>query len=241
MAGQDNRLSCWQKTRLLELGLISSASYLPPMRLEILSVNIAKIETINTKSGQTGIFKRSQTGTVHVGPVGLESDAIVDLANHGGTDQAVYIYCRDDYIWWERQLGRPLEPGEFGENLTIAGLESAAVMVGDRFRIGPVLLEATSPRIPCNTFAVRMGDPHFVKRFMAAKRPGIYCRVLQTGAIAAGAEAEIIPFAGQKVSILELFEKYPFATVTQQDRQRYLSAPIHGKLAAYLRGENTKP
>ena len=211
------------------------------MHLELLSVNIAKPEPIATKSGSTGIFKRPAADAVHVGPIGLEGDAIVDLANHGGADQAVYLYFREDYIWWERELARALSPGEFGENLTVAGLESATVMVGDQFRFGSVLLEATSPRIPCNTFAVRMGDPHFVKRFMAARRPGIYCRVLKTGSITAGAVAYMIPFAGQKVGMLELFESYPFASVEPEHRQRYLSVPLHGKLAAFLRGESGKP
>ncbi len=211
------------------------------MQITILSVNTAILEPIATKNGQSGIFKRPQQGPVFVAETGLAKDSIADLTNHGGKDQAVYLYSRDDYEWWEGELGREIEPGEFGENLTISGLESAAVCIGDRYRIGDVLLEVTSPRIPCNTLAVRMGDPRFVKRFMAAKRPGIYCRVLQTGPVAAGDIGTVEHFSGEKVTLLELFEKYPYSMLSPEDRARYLSVPTHWKLGAFLSGEIAKP
>lgn len=211
------------------------------MQVKILSVNIANPEPIATKSGQSGIFKRPQAGSVDVGKTGLAGDAIVDLANHGGEDQAVYLYSSEDYDWWEGELNQIIVPGTFGENLTLSGLESVHVCVGDRYRFGSVLLEVTSPRMPCNTLAVRMGDPHFVKRFMAANRPGIYCRVLETGALAAGETGSAERYAGEPVTLVEMFGKYPFAAITPEERRRYLSTPLHGKLASYLRGEVSKP
>ena len=172
---------------------------------------------------------------------GLANDAILDKANHGGVDQAVYIYTLPDYDWWSAELGRPCDPGLFGENLTVSGLESASVCVGDRYRIGDVLLEVTSPRIPCSTFAARMGDSQFVKRFMAGKRPGIYCRVLETGSVKAGVVIAAEPFNGEQITLLELFEGFPHKSVTSADRDRYLSVPAHWKLAAFLKGEIAKP
>jgi MOSC domain-containing protein YiiM len=186
-----------------------SAALATDMQITVLNVNTAKPETIATKSGETGIFKRPRQGPVYIGETGVSGDVIVDLRNHGGKDQAVYLYGREDYEWWERELGRSLEPGTFGENLTISGLESATVCIGDRYRIGGVLLEVTSPRIPCNTFAVRMGDPHFIKRFMEGKRPGSYCRVLETGNVAAGDFGTAAPYSGEKVTLLELLKITP--------------------------------
>jgi MOSC domain-containing protein YiiM len=211
------------------------------MHITILSVNTAKSEPIATKSGQTGIFKRPRHGPVFVGETGLCGDSIVDLINHGGKDQAVYLYSREDYDWWASELGHEIDPGTFGENLTVSGLQSATVCVGDRYRIGDVLIEVTAPRIPCNTLAIRMGDAHFVKRFMAAKRPGIYCRVLQTGSVAARDRGTVELFTGEKITLLELSGKYPYATLSPEDRKRYLSAPTHWKLSAFLRGEIAKP
>lgn len=204
------------------------------MEFTLLSVNTAAPEPINTRRGLSGIFKRPQPGTVKVGKLGLENDAILDKANHGGVDQAVYLYTQPDYDWWSKELGYACEPGLFGENLTVSGFESAEVRVGDRYRIGDVLLEVTSARIPCNTFARRMKDGKWVKRFYAGERPGIYCRVLKTGSVSAGQSVDVEPYAGQAVTLGELFTGYPFAGISPETRARYLSAPLHHKLVTHL-------
>lgn len=154
--------------------------------MKLTSVNVATPQPIDGKSGLSGIFKLPQSGPVAIHPLGLENDAIVDTENHGGLDQAVYIYGLPDYDWWAEQLGHEVPPGTFGENLTFSELASASIRVGDQFEIGEVLLEVTYPRIPCVTLARRMNDPKFVKKFHKARRPGIYARVLREGSVAAG-------------------------------------------------------
>src|SRR6185312_11292599 len=148
--------------------------------MHIIAVNRGRPEHIPGHAALTGICKHPVDAAM-IAPLGLEGDAVMDTKNHGGPDQAVYLYGRPDYDVFERELGRELPPGLFGENLTIGGLDSQAIHIGDRFGIGEVLLEATSPRIPCATFAARMGDPHWLKRFFAANRPGVYARVLHPG------------------------------------------------------------
>src|SRR5919197_196896 len=95
--------------------------------MHIISINVGKAQPIqNAKaSGQTGIFKRPAHGPVQINASGLSGDTICDLENHGGPDQAVYVYGTPDYEWWSRTLGCELLPGTFGENLTLAELESA--------------------------------------------------------------------------------------------------------------------
>ena len=146
-----------------------------------MSVNVGKEQSIlhAKPSNKTGIYKMPRMTPVPVTPLGLEGDAIVDAKNHGGLDQAVYVFTMPDYAWWSAQLGRSLEPGTFGENLTLSALESAALHVGDRLQVGEILLEITAARIPCVTLAARMGDPQFVKVFRKAERPGVYCRVIE--------------------------------------------------------------
>ena len=139
---------------------------------------------------------------------GLADDTIVDTRNHGGPDQAVYIYGGTDYAWWSVELGRELAPGMFGENLTISDLESAPLAIGDRLHSGGVILEVTAPRIPCWKLAQRMGDPGFVKRFRAAERPGAYCRVVRVGSIRAGEPVTLVPYAGERVTVAEIFRDY---------------------------------
>lgn len=198
--------------------------------MKILSVNIGKSQAIDTKSGQTGIYKKPQNGAVKVERLGLSGDAIIDLENHGGPDQAVYLYGQPDYDWWSQELGREMMPGLFGENLTISGLESAGLHIGDRFLIGDVILEATSPRIPCVTLCSRMDDPKFAKKFISARRTGIYCRVLKTGEISAGMEVRFLPFEGVKILANDFLTSS--GKLTEETMRSYLQAPIHEKSRA---------
>lgn len=198
--------------------------------MRLIAVNVGKAEYIPGHRALTGILKHTMPGPVAVGPFGLEHDAVMDTKNHGGLDQAVYLYGEPDYAHFAAMLSRALEPGLFGENLTVAGLESAAINIGDRFEIGDVLLEASSPRNPCTTFAARMGEPYWVKRFHAAGRPGVYGRVLQTGTVEAGMKVRLIPFVGEPVPVTELTRDYKNPS---PERMRWLlRAPIHRDLVA---------
>ena len=171
----------------------------------LLSVNLAT-ETLPTPydTGRTGIGKHPVTWPVsvsdpgpkrrgHPRPNGLAGDIVCTTEHHGGTDQAVYAYAREDLDWWERELGYELPAGQFGENLTTQGLDLTNTLVGERWRIGgTVVLQATSPRIPCTTFAHRMGEPKWVKRFTARGATGTYLRVVVPGEIKAGDRIEVI-------------------------------------------------
>lgn len=178
------------------------------------------------KSGRTGIFKLPVDGPVAVTRAGVAGDTISDLENHGGVDQAVYVFGEPDYAWWSKELGRDLPPGTFGENLTVSGLESGAACIGDRLRIGPVLLEVTAPRIPCATLAARMGDPRFVKRFRRAERPGLYCRVLGEGRVRAGDAVAFEPYEGERIPALEIFSDFFDPYLDEATLRRHLAAPI---------------
>jgi MOSC domain-containing protein YiiM len=203
--------------------------------MRILSVNVGKGQPIHggKPSGRTGIFKTPVDVSVPIGFLGLQGDTIVDTENHGGPDQAVYVFTRPDYDWWSAHIGRPLEPGTFGENLTLSSLESAALNIGDRVRAGEVLLEITSPRVPCVTIAARMEDSQFVRKFREAERPGAYCRVLRTGSVQVGDPIDVIPYPETKVSILEAFRAFFKTSFTVAELQRFLSVPLHYKHREY--------
>jgi MOSC domain-containing protein YiiM len=199
--------------------------------MQLLSVNVGKVEPIqNAKpSGKTGIFKKPRTEPVKITALGLEHDAIVDTKNHGGYDQAVYVFTAPDYAWWSAHIRQELAAGTFGENLTISELESASLNVGDRLLVGEVLIEVTSPRIPCVTICARMGDPQFIKKFRKAERPGVYCRVIETGNVQAGDPVTLIPYQGERVNVLELFRTFYTKRFTEELLRRILSVPIHVK------------
>jgi len=196
--------------------------------MRLLSVNIGKAQHIKNagKSGKTGIFKHPTTTPVPITFLGLAGDEICDTPNHGGADQAVYLYGSEDYAWWANELGYMLTPGAFGENFTLSDLESAAYRIGDRFRIGEVILEVTAPRIPCGTLAARMGDSKFPKRFQQAERPGLYCRVIQEGAVQEGDSVTLEPYVGETVLAIEMFQNFYRKDQDEMTIRRYLAAPI---------------
>ena len=177
----------------------------------------------------TGIYKIPQEKAV-LGELGLENDCVADTEHHGGADQAVYIYTTQDYDWWIETLGRELEPGVFGENLTISGFESANLHVGDRIFIGdpednPIILEVTAPRIPCHVLSQRMENTLFVKHFAVAERPGAYCRVLEGGILEVGQPVSLQPWMNGSVTLLELM-RWHYGKPTERDMKRALSSPI---------------
>ena len=196
--------------------------------MRLLSVNVGRETPIEGagKSSRTGIFKRPVDGPVEITALGLAGDTITDTRNHGGSDQAVYVFGAPDYEWWSEELGKALRPGTFGENLTVSGFESAAACVGDRLRVGPVVLEVTAPRIPCGTLAARMGQPSFLKRFRRAERPGVYCRVIVPGRVRAGDAVEHAPFGGERVPVIEVFRTFFDPGPDEGTLRRHLAAPI---------------
>jgi MOSC domain-containing protein YiiM len=160
----------------------------------LVSVNLAVPRPNPAKdTGVTGIDKRPTTEPVPVtapaaqGIGGLAGDRIFDVAHHGGPDQAVYAYAREDLDEWAGELGRPLPSGVFGENITTSGIDVTGALIGERWRIGDdVVLEVSAPRFPCNTFAHWMAEQGWIKRFTKHAVPGAYLRVVSPGEIRAG-------------------------------------------------------
>lgn len=164
--------------------------------------------------GVTAIDKRPIEGPVPVRPLGLYGDLQADRKNHGGLDQAIYAYAQEDADYWAAELGRDIQPGLFGENLRTWGIDTSGAVIGQRWRIGEnVLLEVTSPRVPCATFARRMGEPRWVKRFTEAGRIGSYLRVLHKGKLQAGDAIEIEYTPDHGITVGKFFSNPTLADV----------------------------
>lgn len=171
--------------------------------MRIISVNIGNPRPNVWKDGAgfTAIDKCPVEGPVAVraagpkpsGEVGLAGDRVGDVRSHGGTDQAVYAYAREDYDRFETLLGRELRNGMFGENLTVAGRDLSEARSGERWR-GPdgLVLEVTNPRIPCGTFRGWIDEKGWLKTFTREVRPGVYLKVVVPGTVARGTELEAI-------------------------------------------------
>ncbi len=158
---------------------------------------------VGGKPARTAIDKRPVTGRVRLGVLGLAGDEYADKENHGGYEQAIYAYAREDLDWWVERLGYELRDGQFGENITTAGLDITGALIGETWRIGTAVVQITSPRIPCVTFESWLDEPHWVKRFAAAGRPGAYLRVLAEGTVGAGDQAEVLERPAERVTVAE--------------------------------------
>jgi MOSC domain-containing protein YiiM len=196
--------------------------------MNLISVNIGQERTQQRKTfiETTGIYKFPVQESVEIKSLGIEQDVICDKKSHGGPDQAIYVYGGADYAWWSRELRKEISPGTFGENLTISDLESAQLNIGDFIHVGNVTLQVTAPRIPCGTFATRMDDPQWVKRFRYAERPGLYCRVAKEGFVKAGEPVSIERYTNETISLLEMFREYYNKNKSVETLQRLLKAPI---------------
>ncbi|WP_238019535.1 MOSC domain-containing protein [Dactylosporangium sp. AC04546] len=177
----------------------------------LLSVNVGSpVPTAHSDFPTTSIDKRPVTGPVEIAvpgprgttPTGLLGDSISDVKHHGGPDQAVYAYAREDLDRWAAELGRELTGGVFGENLTTQGLAVTDALIGERWRIGDeVVLEVSAPRIPCRTFAGWLDEPAWIKRFTVHALPGAYLRVVRPGSIRAGDPVEVVHSPNHDVTI----------------------------------------
>lgn len=157
--------------------------------MEVISVNVSlpRAVTIDGKDVETGIFKQPVNGPVMLRSLDFDGDAQADLRVHGGPDRAAYAYPFEHYAYWARELGLPeWMPGQFGENLTIAGVSEDDVRIGDEFAIGDAVVIVSQPRTPCFKLAHKMGLPEFPKQFLASGRIGFYLRVVREGVIKAG-------------------------------------------------------
>ena len=208
--------------------------------MRLISINSGRKQTLLNKGrGEiTGIYKSPLQGSVEIKTLGIEDDFIGSPKHHGGPDQALYIYGEADYDWWTKEIGREMLPGMFGENLTISGLEGAGFNIGDYLHIAEVTLQVTAPRIPCGTFASRMEDSQWVKKFTAAERPGFYVRVLQEGNLTAGQEVRVEKYVNETLPLLEVYR----AHYDKEGRdaallQRHLASPLSSRMRDKYEGE----
>ncbi|GAB3376342.1 MOSC domain-containing protein [Spongiibacter taiwanensis] len=196
--------------------------------LKIVSVNRGSRSavTFNDESHATGIFKTPLSGPVAINEFGVVGDVIVDTNVHGGHDQAVYLYHQEDYDWWSAELGRIIEFGAFGENLTLSGMSDIDWRIGDRVSINDVELEITAPRVPCFKLAVKMGDTGFVKMFAKAVRPGAYARVLKPGAVTVGDAFSVTKTVADYATVKSVFVEWHAKEKSKAALEKALASPI---------------
>lgn len=190
----------------------------------LIAVSVGRTRAFEYRGGpaESAIWKSPVTGRVAARGVNLEGDEQADRGAHGGPDKAIYAYAIEDKAWWEAEIGRLPEHGEFGENLSTEGINVTGALVGERWQIGTTLLEVSEPRVPCWRFAVRMNDPTFPRKFARAGRPGTYLRIIKEGDLGAGDEIQIVERPDHDLSIGDVFRIY---TRDRHEAEALLTAP----------------
>jgi MOSC domain-containing protein YiiM len=176
----------------------------------VVSVNVGRPRMFeyNGHPAKSAIWKSPVPGRIAARGVNLEGDEQADRNAHGGFDKAVYAYASEDACWWEQQLARPLQYGEFGENLTTGGIDVNNAVIGERWTIGSTVLEVSEPRVPCWRLGVRMNDQLFVRRFTQALRPGAYLRIVVEGDLGTGDEIRVIDKPDHDLTVRDVFRIY---------------------------------
>jgi len=172
--------------------------------MKVLSVHVGSLQEMlrNGKKIQTGIFKQPTEGPIEVKQLGLEGDQQANKKLHGGVYKAICVYPSEHYDLWKEELGNPgLSFGDFGENLTTAGLMEGDICLGDRLRIGSVEIVVTQPREPCITLNARLDTKDLSARIRKSGRSGFYCSVEREGTIEKGDSIEYISRDENKVSV----------------------------------------
>jgi MOSC domain-containing protein YiiM len=179
--------------------------------MHIISVNVGLPREVDWKGKRvsTGIFKEPVAGRVVARRLNLDGDRQADLTVHGGEEKAVYVYPAEHYDYWRQELPTTALPwGVFGENLTTSGLLEEAVNVGDQFRVGTALLQATQPRLPCYKLGLKFGREDMVRRFLTGGRYGWYVAVVEEGEVGAGDTIERVHRDPHNLTVADIARLY---------------------------------
>jgi len=195
-------------------------------RLLSVNVGLPRDVTWNGKTVRTAIWKSPVEGRQIVRKLNVVGDAQGDLGGHGGEQRAVFVYQMESYHYWERFLGRDdFIFGQFGENFTVEGLPDNEVCIGDRYRIGDAIFEATQPRVTCYRVGIRMNEPRMAALLVAHHRPGFYFRVLQEGEVGAGDDIVKISDGPERISVAEVDALLYLPGHSRQQLERALQIP----------------
>jgi len=125
---------------------------------------------------------------------GLSCDRQAHPRFHGGPERALCLYALERILELQDK-GHPIYPGSAGENITVVGLDWAALRPGSRLMLGDeVLIEISSYTTPCKTIALSFINREF-ERIAQKEHPGdsrLYARVLRTGQLAVGQKIQVL-------------------------------------------------
>lgn len=139
---------------------------------------------------------------------GVVGDAVLNRKHHGGDEQAVYAVAREELDHWSDELGRSLANGMFGENITTVGCDVDGAVIGERWQVGTAVLQVTSPRTPCRTFADLISEDRWIARFSERGRTGAYLSVVEPGRLSVGDAISVVDRPSHGLTVTDVFRAF---------------------------------
>jgi MOSC domain-containing protein YiiM/GNAT superfamily N-acetyltransferase len=199
---------------------------------DILPTAVGRVYQVNVSPGG---LPKLPVDEARVGPLGLDGDDHHERTVHGGPYRAVCLFAMEAIERLQAE-GHPTEPGGVGENLTTIGVEWSTLAAGTRVRVGDqVLLELTSPAMPCSTQRPNFLGGRFA-RISILTHPSdsrMYARVLADGTIRAGDPITLLPpepdSLGERAVLMARLDR-----VEQESNLRLWNAAIAGGYAVHV-------
>ena len=141
-----------------------------------------------------GGVPKQAVDSVAVAPTGVAGDSQSDRRHHGRPVQAVCLWSAD-VIAALRADGHPIDAGNAGENITVAGVDWAALRPGVRIDVGPVPMLISAHAVPCSKNAQWFSDRDF-NRILHDQHPGfsrLYAIPLNSGDVTVGDRVTVEP------------------------------------------------
>ena len=185
---------------------------------EILVIKIGQVQSLTFADGSCyeSAIRKQPVEAVNIHSLGAKGNDVGLKAHHGGPDKALFFMSDVSFPALNALLGENFtydNTAIYGENFVVSGFNEDSVCVGDRFKIGSVLLEVSQPRKPCERLSKNTENENTQKIVHQSGWTGWYVRVVQAGVIC----------KGDKLHLLSR----PHPEFTIRHLNRLLSAPNH--------------
>ncbi|MDM7859075.1 MOSC domain-containing protein [Alteromonas sp. ASW11-36] len=140
---------------------------------------------------------------------GTDEDEQGNKKLHGGVEKVLHQYSLASYTLFQQHFpdeATKFVPGSIGENISVVGMDDTNVRIGDVYRMGNVVLQVGSPRVPCNKISHRFGIDGLDRFVNQHAISGWYYRVLQTGEIKVGDKVELEATDSSSMTIAEFMK-----------------------------------
>jgi len=176
------------------------------MKVIATNIGLPKEMSFQGRVQITGIYKQPVDGPIQLGDQEVAGDTIGNKNVHGGKFMACYFFSSEHYPYWKELYPQmDWNWGMFGENVTTEGLLDSEIMIGDTYKIGSAVVQATIPREPCYKLGVKFNDQGIIDTYVAHGYPGSYVKILEEGEITAGDTIHLLEKASNSIAISDFF------------------------------------